>query len=304
MLEVKELTISFTQYQVGLRQRDLKVITDLSLDVAPGEIVAIVGSSGSGKSLLAHAVLGILPNNARVSGELYFEGEKLEPKRQAALRGRRIALIPQAVTFLDPLMRVGQQARDIGSGEVGAARQREVFARYGLAEHVDEMYPFQLSGGMLRRVLVSTAVLSGASLIIADEPTPGLDPAAVRETLGHMRELANDGRGVMLITHDLMAARSVADRVAVFYAGTTLEVAKSSAFSGDGEALLHPYSRGLWRAMPDCDFTPMPGAQPMPDNMPDGCVFEPRCPRATPECAAAAPDPSAHDSSWVRCFHA
>ncbi|MDZ4063724.1 MAG: ATP-binding cassette domain-containing protein, partial [Coriobacteriia bacterium] len=83
MLEVKELTISFTQYQIGLRQRNLKVITDLSLDVAPGEIVAVVGSSGSGKSLLAHAVLGILPRNARVSGELFFEGEKLEPQRQA-----------------------------------------------------------------------------------------------------------------------------------------------------------------------------------------------------------------------------
>ncbi len=201
-------------------------------------------------------------------------------------------------------MRVGRQARDIGSGDVGAVRQREVFERYGLGEHVDDMYPFQLSGGMLRRVLISTAVLSDARLIIADEPTPGLDMPAVRETLGHLRELADDGRGVMLITHDLMAARTVADRIAVFYAGTTLEVASSTAFSGDGEALLHPYSRSLWQALPDNGFSPLSGAQPMPDRMPDGCPFEPRCGRATAECREAVPRPHEHDDGWVRCFHA
>ena len=304
MLEVKNLTLSFIQYQVGLRQRELKVISDLELDIAAGEVVGVVGASGSGKSLLAHAILGILPSNASFQGELLFDGEQLTPERQARLRGREISLIPQAVTFLDPLMRVGRQARGVGPGGASAKQQREVFARYGLAEEVDELYPFQLSGGMLRRVLVSTAVLSGARLIIADEPTPGLDPTAVAETLGHLRELADGGNAVMLITHDLMAARTIADRIAVFYAGTTVEVAPSSAFSGDGSALRHPYTRALWHALPDNDFTPMIGSQPMPDSMPEGCPFGPRCPLVTAECRVEMPEVSATDGGWVRCFHA
>jgi peptide/nickel transport system ATP-binding protein len=304
VLQVRNLTLSFTQYQLGLRQREIKVISDLALEIAAGEVVAVVGASGSGKSLLAHAILGILPSNASFGGDLQFEGEPLTSERQARLRGHEISLIPQAVTFLDPLMRVGEQARGAGPGRAGAARQREVFERYGLAPDVDDLYPFQLSGGMLRRVLVSTAVLAGARLIIADEPTPGLDPAAVRETLGHLRELADNGHGVMLITHDLMAARTVADRIAVFYAGTTVEVAPSSSFAGDGSALRHPYTRGLWHALPDNDFTPMGGAQPMPDHMPRGCPFEPRCSRATKECGDAMPEVSEQDGGWVRCFHA
>ncbi len=304
MLEVRNLTLSFTQYQVGLRQRKVKVISDLTLEVGAGEVVAVVGSSGSGKSLLAHAILGILPGNASLSGEMLFDGEPLTPERQARLRGRETSLIPQAVTFLDPLMRVGEQARGAGATRADASQQRAVFERYGLGESVDSLFPFQLSGGMLRRVLVSTAALSGARLIIADEPTPGLDPTAAGETLGHLRELADNGHGVMLITHDLLAARTIADRIAVFYAGTTVEVALSSSFSGDGSALRHPYTRALWHALPDNDFIPVPGAQPMPDRMPSGCPFEPRCTLATQECHDAMPEVSERDGGWVRCCHA
>lgn len=304
MLEVRHLTLSFRQYQIGLRRRDLRVISDLALDVPAGEIVAVVGSSGSGKTLLAHAILGILPGNASYNGTLLFEGAQLTPERQAVLRGREISLIPQAVTYLDPLMRVGGQARTEGSGRSGDTEQRAVFARYGLADGVDRLYPFQLSGGMLRRVLVSTAVLSGAKLIIADEPTAGLDAAAVHEALGHLRELADGGCGVLLITHDLTAARSVADKIAVMYAGTTVEVAPAAAFSGDGERLLHPYSRALWHALPENGFTPVPGAQPMPDSMPPGCPFAPRCSKATSECSGTMPQAAATPGGWVRCFHA
>jgi peptide/nickel transport system ATP-binding protein len=276
----------------------------MALDVAAGEIVAVVGSSGSGKTLLAHAILGILPGNASLRGELLFDGTPLTPERQAILRGRQISLIPQAVTYLDPLMRVGRQAEVARSSKAGDTEQRAVFARYGLPESVDRLYPFQLSGGMLRRVLVSTAVLSGAMLIIADEPTPGLDSAAVREAFGHLRELADSGRGVLLITHDLAAARSIADRIAVLYAGTTVEVAPASAFSGDGEELAHPYSRALWRALPENGFTSVPGAQPLPDSVPSGCPFAPRCPAATIECSQAMPKISDTVGGWVRCFHA
>jgi peptide/nickel transport system ATP-binding protein len=304
MLSVHNLTLTFTQYQSGLRKRDLRVISDLSVDIKAGEIVAVVGSSGSGKSLLAHAILGILPKNATYGGELSFEGQPLTADSQARLRGREIALVPQAVTFLDPLAKVGSQARNNGIAHIEREAQREVFARYGLAQNVDEMYPFQLSGGMLRKVLFSTAVLGGAKLIIADEPTPGLDPESLAEVLGHLRQLADEGRAVMLITHDLSAACSVADRIAVFYAGTTLEVANASDFVGDGAALKHPYSRALARALPQNGFTPIPGSQPMCDALPEGCVFGPRCPRADAACRTALPPVKRSGSTWVRCFNA
>ncbi|NLL19013.1 MAG: ABC transporter ATP-binding protein, partial [Clostridia bacterium] len=225
LLSVENLSVSFRQYQGGLRQRELRVITDLNVSIKPGEIVAVVGSSGSGKSLLAHAVLGILPANAHMTGKMTYLGEELTPKRQARLRGKEIALIPQSVNFLDPLMRVKHQLVSGGKGREQEANLKEVLGRYQLKEEVGRLFPFQLSGGMARRVLVATAVTGDAQLIIADEPTPGLHDDVVRETLAHFRELADQGRGVMLITHDLEGALTVADRIAVFYAGTTVEIA-------------------------------------------------------------------------------
>jgi peptide/nickel transport system ATP-binding protein len=304
MLSVQNMSLSFTQYQRGLRKRELRVITDLSLDVNPGEIVAVVGASGSGKSLLAHAILGILPRNASCQGEMSFEGQALTPQRQESLRGRAIALIPQAVTFLDPLKTVGAQARESGSLRVSEAEQRAVFARYGLAPEVDALYPFQLSGGMLRKVLLSTAVLGGARLIIADEPTPGLDAESLTEVLSHLRQLADEGRGIMLITHDLVSACAIADRIAVFYAGTTLEVAPARDFSGRGERLMHPYSRALVKALPQNGFTPTRGSQPMPDKLPRGCLYAPRCPHSTEACAENIPAKVSSGKAWARCVNA
>lgn len=304
ILEVQNLTVSFVQYTGGLRQRNLNVITSLNVAIKPGEIVAVVGSSGSGKSLLAHAILGILPRNARITGSMRYAGEELTPGRQAQLRGREIALIPQAVTFLDPLMRVGAQVRTaVKNGDAGAA-QRKVFTRYQLVDQVERLFPFQLSGGMARRVLVSSAVVSGARLVIADEPTPGLHPEVVRETLGHFRELADEGRGVMLITHDIQTALKIANQIAVFYAGTTVEVAPVADFAGGGESLRHPYSRALWRALPQNGFEPIPGFQPLPNALPPGCLFEPRCRLATPECGVAQPKARELRGGMVRCIHA
>ncbi len=304
LLEVRGLSISFIQYDRGLRRRRITPIIGLDLEVIRGEVLAVIGSSGSGKSLLAHAVLGILPSNAEVGGDLYFEGSELSPQRQAELRGERIALVPQSVNFLDPLIRVGRQvapprARKNGSRDEVA----RILERYHLDEEAGRLYPFQLSGGMARRVLVSTAVISGADLIIADEPTPGLHPAVVRETLSHLRELADEGRGVMLITHDLEEGLTIADRVGVFYAGTTLEVAPASAFSGEGEGLLHPYTRALWRALPRNGFRPLRGSQPPPDSLPRGCLFRPRCPLSTPHCSEERPPLRRSGDNQVRCIH-
>jgi peptide/nickel transport system ATP-binding protein len=280
------------------------VISSLSVSIYPGEILAVVGASGSGKSLLAHAVLGLLPGNAVTSGSIVFAGQKLTPKQQASLRGREIALIPQSVNYLDPLLRVGKQVRTAVNGGNAARIQREVFARYKLPPDTERLFPFQLSGGMARRVLVSTALVSGARLVIADEPTPGLDEAAIEETLGYFRELADEGRGVMLITHDIETALRVADRIAVFYAGTTVETALATDFTGEGEALRHPYTKALWRALPQNGFEPIPGSQPQSHALPAGCLFQPRCPVATPECASSRPEVRDVRGGTVRCIHA
>lgn len=308
MLEVRHLSIHFHRCTQGLHRTVLTPVVDLDLEVNTGQIVAVVGSSGSGKSLLVHAVLGVLPSNARVEGEIWFKGELLTPERQAAARGRQIALIPQSVSFLDPLMQVGAQVRRAaqlsGKNQHSALAQRAIFQRYQLPLEVERWYPFQLSGGMARRALVSMAVVGEAELLLADEPTPGLHSAVVQETLNHLRQLADEGRGVVLITHDIQAALQVADQIAVFYAGTTVEIVPVTAFSGKGEGLLHPYTQALWRSLPQNEFIPLPGMQPSPQDLPQGCLFAPRCPLATPECTVARPTMRTIVQNQVRCIHA
>ena len=300
LLEVKNLSISFTQYERGMRRTNLRTIRDLSVTVDPGEMVAVIGSSGSGKSLLAHAVMGILPYNASFTGEIFFQGERLTARRQRELRGREMVLVPQSVSYLDPLMKVGEQVRKGRRDPASREKSRRVLESYGLGAETEELYPFQLSGGMTRRVLISTAVMEEPKLVIADEPTPGLHLEAARRVLGHFREMAQGGAGVLLITHDLELALEVADRVAVLYAGMTVEEVDSGAFQRE-ETLSHPYTRALWRAMPEHGFESVPGVQPYVKDMPAGCPYRPRCPLAGPECGGEIPLRRT-ERGWVRCI--
>lgn len=303
LLEIHDLSVSFRMYDGALEQKELKVISDLHLTVRPGEIVAVAGSSGSGKSLLASAILGILPGNATVGGHLHYRGKELTPARQETLRGSEIALVPQSVAFLDPLMKVGRQV-DGHRKPYPTEKRRRLFERFALPDRTETLYPFQLSGGMARRVLVSTALLSDASLIIADEPTPGMSLEQALEALQMFREMANEGKAVILITHDIDLAFEFADRVAVFYAGTTVETAPTADFKAGPDALRHPYSKALWRALPQNGFQPIDGFQPYAGNLPTGCLFAPRCPHATHECRAKIPPVQEVCGGEVRCFHA
>lgn len=303
MLEVADLSVSFRMYDRGLEQRMLQVISSLSLSIRAGEVLAVAGSSGSGKSLLASAIMGLLPKNAAAGGSIRYKGEAVTAARQQALRGREIALVPQSVSYLDPLMRVGKQA-DGHKRPFPTEKRKALFRRFGLPDKTEGMYPFQLSGGMVRRVLVSTALLGGAELIIADEPTPGMSLDQSMEALSMFREMADEGRAVILITHDIDLAVEFADRVAVFYAGTTVETADAEDFRRGPEALRHPYSRALWAALPQNGFTPLPGFQPYAGDLPGGCLFAPRCPEKTPECEMAPPAMRALRGGEVRCIHA
>lgn len=254
LLSVENLSIGFSQYTHGIKKHTIQAISDLSVSIYGGEVVAIVGASGSGKSLLAHAILGILPGNAVMSGRIDYDGAELTPQRQAKLRGKEIAFIPQSVTYLDPLMRVERQVR-IGLDRRNApALQKELFIRYGLSESDGKLFPFELSGGMLRRTLFATCVRDGVRLVVADEPTPGIHTEALREILSQLRRFADDGVGVILITHDIMSALEIADRVAVIFDGKTVETAAASAFEGIGERLGTEYAKSLWRALPQNDF--------------------------------------------------
>jgi peptide/nickel transport system ATP-binding protein len=262
-LAVRDLAVTFRRTESWERVARIEALRGLSLSVYRGEIIAVVGSSGSGKSVLSHALLGILPNNAEVTGSILYRGEELTRQRLAELRGRHIALVPQSVTFLDPLLRVKHAVRwaarrgGLGKAEASVAQQ-EAFTRMSLTSETAELFPFQLSGGMARRVLLAMATVGRANVLIADEPTPGLHPEAVHESMSHFRRLADEGRAILIISHDIKACLPVANRIAVFLEGRVIEIAEASAFSGSGEALAHPYSRALWNALPDNSFTATP----------------------------------------------
>ena len=289
LLCIQDFGVSFLRYERRTaRRRELPVISELDVTVREGEIVAVVGSSGSGKSLLAHAVCGILPENAAWRGTIRFQGETVGEEEIKRLRGKEIALAPQSVNCLDPLMKAGMQITNGKKDAASLAEMRELCRRYGLDARAESCYPFELSGGMARRVLLLAALMSKPRLIIADEPTPGMELALAKKVMEDFRTFADEGNGVLLITHDLELALEAADRILVFYAGTTVEHANASDFTCE-ELLRHPYTKALYRAMPRHGFKALPGTQPYAAKLPKGCPFGPRCPQRTEECGGKIP---------------
>lgn len=261
LLDVEHLQISFNQYGRGLRRHTVTPVVDMSLDVHAGEVVAVIGASGAGKSLVGLAVMGLLPANAHESGTVRFRGREVDAAERRALAGQRMALLPQSPAHLCPLTRVGSQvdraARLAGLPDPESAA-RMALERHGLAARVDRLFPHELSGGMARRVLFAMATLGEPDLIFADEPTPGLDPGSAAEVIHDIRSLANAGSAVVLVSHDISIVLPIADRVVVVRRGRTLDTALPEQFSGDGARLSHPYSRELWRALPQQEFV-LPG---------------------------------------------
>ena len=292
ILSVEHLMISFSQYERGWRKIQLPVIRDLSINIKGHEIVAVVGSSGSGKSLLAHAVMGLLPANASWKGRIAFKGEELTGKRVGELRGRQMVLVPQSVSYLDPLMKVGDQVRRGHKDGISRARSREVLGRYGLGEETEELYPFQLSGGQRQRVMIAMALVCKPEILIADEPTTALDVTIQAQILDLMNQLKKEtGTSILFITHDLGVVAEVCDDVAVMYCGRVVE-------RGDVKTIFanpsHPYTKGLLGSIPRLgdagkELKSIPGNVPNPKYMPKGCKFEPRCPYASEKCREEEP---------------
>ena len=295
ILAIRDFSITFRQYSRFMKREELPVIAKLNVTVHEGEIVALVGASGSGKSLLAHGIMGLLPSNARMEGELLFMEEPLTLERVRKIRGKEIAFVPQGVTYLDPLMKVGAQVRERRSGPEGRARQEALFSAYGLPAETAEKYPFECSGGMSRRILLSTALMENPRLIVADEPTPGMDLEQAKKAMEDFRRFADEGNGVLLITHDVPMALSVADRIAVFYAGTTVEEAPAGDFANES-LLRHPYTRALLSSIPipsihvKRERILIQGELSSPIDPKPGCRFASRCPYAKDVCRETSPE--------------
>ena len=301
IIEINNMQVSFTQYIGKVDQKDLQVIRDLSLSVDRGEILAIVGSSGSGKSLLAHGILGLLPYNSTMKGQILYKGMELDEEMRRDKVGSEIVIVPQSLSFLDPLSKIGKQILKGRKDRTSREKLERIFQGYELDKKVLDMYPFQLSGGMQRRVLVSTAMMEDPDLVIADEPTPGLDLKQAKRVMEHFRQLADRGAAVLIITHDLELAVETADRVAVFYGGFTVEEARASDFERE-ETLRHPYTKALWRAMPENGFNYVDTVQPYDNEYSAGCPYYSHCPYREVGCIGKDIEMRPLSGGRVRCI--
>lgn len=256
-LEVRGLSVAFHR-RAGLWWRETSMaVRDVDLTARGGELLALVGASGAGKSLLLHAILRLLPPEAVISGAVSLAGRQLDAASATCSRGRRIALVPQSTTYLDPLARVGHQlrwgARRLDARE-SAFDLAATLQAVGLAPEAGMLRPDGLSGGMARRVLLAAALSGTADVILADEPTDGLDHDNASLVLSRLRALADRGRAVVVVTHDLSGVLRFADRVAVMREGRVEAEEEVSHFVGDGERLKGDWSRQLWRALPQNGF--------------------------------------------------
>lgn len=304
LLSVRDLTVRF-RLRGG---RSVAAVSDADFDLAAGECLALVGESGCGKSVLASALLGLLPGNAETSGTAFLDDTDLlaadEKTLARTVRGRRVGLVPQSpAAHLTPVRTVRSQLEETVRALTGTPRRARRKAAESAAEraafpagHLDR-HPHELSGGLAQRAATALALIGDARLLLADEPTTGLDRDLVDRTVDELRRHVDQGRGLLLITHDLAAAARIADRVAVMYAGRIVEIAPAHRFFG-AAGPRHPYARGLLDALPERAFTPIPGMPPELSALPEGCAFAPRCPLATDLCATR-PEPRA----GVACHH-
>jgi peptide/nickel transport system ATP-binding protein len=300
LLSVRELRVEF-----ATRRGPLVALDGVSFDIAPGEILGMVGESGAGKSLTGLSIIGLLdPPGRIVGGEIRLNGARIDnlpASRMRAIRGRRVGIIFQdPLTSLNPLLRIGDQLVETilahSSLNPRQARERAIagLAEVGIPapERRIDAYPHEFSGGMRQRVVIALALCAEPALVIADEPTTALDVSVQAQIIGVLKTLARKhAAAVLLITHDMGVIAETADRVAVMYAGRIVEIGKV------GDVVrrpLHPYAQGLMAAIPTLDsraerLAQIPGAMPRLNAIPSGCAFAPRCGQVFPRCEVERP---------------
>ena len=312
-LEVEGLVVRFRG-----RDRTLQVVDGVSLAVGQGEIVAVVGESGCGKTVTAMATVGLLPAVAQVRATaIRIGGRDVYPFDRATLqqvRGKDVGFVFQEpLSALNPSMRVGHQLREVTSRHLRLSRREENrrmieyldFVGIPHPEQVARMYPHEISGGMRQRVLIAGAIICDPLLLIADEPTTALDvtiQAGILETLHELRRARQ--LSMLLVSHDLGVVADMADRVLVMYAGRIVEAAAVEELFARPA---HPYTRALLQAMPTRKsdrLVEIPGSVPSFEGPQTACAFAPRCPRSTDRCTSHAPELGAFDAGHrVACFH-
>ena len=253
-------------------------LEDINIHIEDGEFVFILGHSGAGKSTFLKL---IQMEEKPTEGKVFINGQDLTKirRRKVPYLRRQMGVVFQDFRLI-PTMTVYENvafAMRVTNISTKKIKDRVPFALslVGLEDKMDRL-PDELSGGEQQRVAVARALAHGPKLIIADEPTPGMDLALAKQAMQDFRTFADDGNGVLLITHDLELALEVADRIVVFYAGTTVEEAKVTDFA-DETLLRHPYTRALYEALPGRGFAALPGTQPYVKDLPAGCPFAPRC---------------------------
>jgi oligopeptide/dipeptide ABC transporter ATP-binding protein len=310
------LSISDLAIRIGEGDRAVMALAGVDLTVNAGEVVGLVGESGGGKSMIARAIVGLLPEQAHVEGLVEVDGSDvltMSSPELARHRGGGAALCFQNPrSALSPVRTVGLQITDRLEAHQGMRGDEAKTAALGLLGQVGirdperrfAAYPHQMSGGMCQRVMIALSLACSPRLLLADEPTTGLDVTLTREILGLFRQAADErGQGVLLISHDLASISTVCDRVAVLYAGRVVE-------SGAAETLLrepeHPYTRALLDSVPDIEGAPVRstgGSMPLLRTPPTSCSFAPRCARADETCRSRLPVLSPTDDGEVACFH-
>jgi peptide/nickel transport system ATP-binding protein len=313
LLQVNNLVVEFPH-----RRGTLRALDDISFDIAPGEILGVVGESGAGKSLTGASIIGLLEPPGRVaSGQILLEGQRIDNlshDQMRHIRGRKIgAIFQDPLTSLNPLYTVGRQLTETIQAHLpvdGAEAKKRAIGLLedtgipAAAERIDH-YPHQFSGGMRQRVVIALALAAEPKLIVADEPTTALDVSIQAQIIQLLKRVCKDrGAAVMLITHDMGVIAETCDRVAVMYAGRIAEIGPVHEVINQPA---HPYSMGLMAAIPDITqdrerLHQIDGAMPRLNAIPSGCAYNPRCPRAFTRCTVERPDLLAAGATRAACW--
>ena len=313
LLQVKNLVVEFPS-----RHGTLRALDDISFDIAPGEILGVVGESGAGKSLTGAAIIGLLEPPGRVaSGQIVLEGQRIDQlssDEMRHIRGRKIgAIFQDPLTSLNPLYTIGRQLTETILAHLPVtpkeARQRaiQLLKDTGIsaAEERIDHYPHQFSGGMRQRVVIALALAAEPQLIVADEPTTALDVSIQAQIISLLKKVCKDrGAAVMLITHDMGVIAETCDRVAVLYAGRVAEIGPVHQVINHPA---HPYTAGLMASIPDMEsdrehLNQIDGAMPRLNAIPSGCAFNPRCPKTFERCLRERPELVTVGTNHVACW--
>ncbi|MBR0681630.1 ABC transporter ATP-binding protein [Roseomonas eburnea] len=311
LVRARDLTVRFVS-----RDATIHAVNGVDLDLAQGEVLCLLGESGSGKSVTLRALMGLLPKRAKVGGTIEVAGrdvQAMNERQLSAFRGGDVAMIFQEpMTALDPVFTIGRQIAEAVQRHEGVSRSAADARALELLElvHIPSAkrrlaaYPHELSGGLRQRAMIAVALACKPKLLLADEPTTALDATVQIQVLLLLRELQEKlGMGVIFVTHDLGVAGEIADRVAVMYAGRVVEEGPIGPFMAGP---LHPYPQGLLGAtvhagMRGKRLTTIPGAPPSLECLPAGCAFAPRCAFAEPACTAAVPEPRFAGGGRMAC---